>query len=149
MFDIGFSELVLIFVIGLVVLGPERLPKAARTLGLWIGRAKSTFNNLRNELEREAFNQEMRDRMDEQMREMGLDEDSIRQARDSLLSPEDAARVHRRDEEREQHAHNEGSEAGRLIDQDETTPIDHPQTEEHGAEPPDNDEKGPEKHPDV
>ena len=88
MFDIGFSELALISIIGLVVLGPERLPKAARTVGYWVGRARSTFNHLRNELER----------MEKQMREMGLDEDSIREARDSLLSPDEVARARRRPE---------------------------------------------------
>ncbi|KAF0804727.1 Sec-independent protein translocase TatB [Alcanivorax xiamenensis] len=93
MFDVGFSELLLIFVIALVVLGPERLPKAARTLGYWIGRARSTFNNLRNELEREALNMDMRERMEKQMREMGLDEDSIRKAKDSLLSPDEVAQA--------------------------------------------------------
>ncbi|MBF5056891.1 Sec-independent protein translocase TatB [Alcanivorax sp. 521-1] len=96
MFDIGFSELTLIFVIGLVVLGPERLPKAARTVGYWMGRARSTFNHLRGELEREALNQDMRERMEKQMREMGLDEDSIREARDNLLSEQDIARARRR-----------------------------------------------------
>ncbi|EKF76128.1 Sec-independent protein translocase TatB [Alcanivorax hongdengensis A-11-3] len=90
MFDIGFAELALIFVIGLVVLGPERLPQVARTLGLWMGRARATFNHLRNELEREALTQDMRERMEKQMREMGLDEDSIRQAKDSLSKPDTA-----------------------------------------------------------
>ena len=54
MFDIGFFELVLIFVICLVVLGPERLPAVARTLGHWTGRARNAFNHLRYELESEA-----------------------------------------------------------------------------------------------
>ncbi|MFP1683724.1 Sec-independent protein translocase protein TatB [Alloalcanivorax sp. C16-1] len=101
MFDIGFSELTLIFVIGLVVLGPERLPKAARTVGYWMGRARSTFNHLRNELEREALNQDMRERMESQMREMGLDEDSIREARDNLLSEQEVARARRRPQTQE------------------------------------------------
>lgn len=77
MFDIGFSELLLVLVIGLLVLGPERLPKAARTLGYWMGRARSTFNNLRNELEREALNQDMRQQLEKEMREMGLDKDGL------------------------------------------------------------------------
>ena len=93
MFDIGFAELTLIFVIGLVVLGPERLPTVARTLGQWIGRARSTFNHLKSELEREAVTQDMRERMEKQMREMGLDEDSIRDAHESLLSPEQIAQA--------------------------------------------------------
>jgi sec-independent protein translocase protein TatB len=43
MFDIGFSELVLVGVVALVVLGPERLPGAVRTASLWIGRIKRSF----------------------------------------------------------------------------------------------------------
>lgn len=89
MFDIGFSELLLVLVIGLLVLGPERLPKAARTLGYWMGRARSTFNNLRNELEREALNQDMRQQLEKEMREMGLDKDSLHET----LEPRDTAKT--------------------------------------------------------
>ncbi|HEY5568273.1 MAG TPA: Sec-independent protein translocase protein TatB [Gammaproteobacteria bacterium] len=53
MFDVGFSELVLLFVIGLLVLGPERLPKVATQLGRWVGRARRTASQLRHQLERE------------------------------------------------------------------------------------------------
>ncbi|MFK8017137.1 MAG: Sec-independent protein translocase protein TatB [Gammaproteobacteria bacterium] len=53
MFDVGFTELVLIFVIGLVVLGPERLPKVARTVGRWLGRARQMARSMQYELERE------------------------------------------------------------------------------------------------
>ena len=93
MFDIGFTELSLIAAIGLLVLGPERLPTVARTLGLWVGRARATFAHLRNELEREAINQDMKTRMEDQMRQMGLDENTIQQAKDSLLSPEQIAKA--------------------------------------------------------
>lgn len=54
MFDIGLSELVLILVIGLLVLGPERLPGVIRTTGLWVGRLRRSFNEIRGEIEREA-----------------------------------------------------------------------------------------------
>lgn len=54
MFDIAFTELVLIAVIGLVVLGPQRLPKVAGEIGRWIGRARRTVADLRRQLEREA-----------------------------------------------------------------------------------------------
>ncbi|HET8700736.1 MAG TPA: Sec-independent protein translocase protein TatB [Nitrococcus sp.] len=53
MFDIGFWELFLTALIALIVLGPERLPGVARTLGLWIGRARAAFYSVREEVERE------------------------------------------------------------------------------------------------
>lgn len=49
----GFQELVVLFVIGLVILGPERLPRVATQIGRWVGRARRTANQLRYELERE------------------------------------------------------------------------------------------------
>lgn len=53
MFDIGFSELVLTALVALIVFGPERLPHAARTAGLWIGRIKRVLADTRREVERE------------------------------------------------------------------------------------------------
>jgi sec-independent protein translocase protein TatB len=52
-FDVGFNELVLIFIIGLLVLGPQRLPKVAAEIGKWVGRARRTATELRRQLERE------------------------------------------------------------------------------------------------
>ncbi len=60
MFDVGFSELVLIAVLALIVLGPERLPVAARMLGLWVGRLKRSFNSVKAEVEREIGADEIR-----------------------------------------------------------------------------------------
>lgn len=54
MFDIGFMELLLIAVITLVVMGPQRLPQAVRTITLWIGRARQAFAAVRKELENEV-----------------------------------------------------------------------------------------------
>lgn len=54
MFEVGFSELVLCFVVALLVLGPQKLPAVARTLGRWTGRARSYMRNLSSELERET-----------------------------------------------------------------------------------------------
>jgi sec-independent protein translocase protein TatB len=53
MFDVGFGELVLLFVIGLLVLGPQKLPKVAAEIGKWVGRARRTATQLRRQLERE------------------------------------------------------------------------------------------------
>jgi sec-independent protein translocase protein TatB len=59
-FDIGFSELLLIAVVGLLVLGPERLPVAARTASLWIARIRRQFAEIRAEVEREIGADEIR-----------------------------------------------------------------------------------------
>ncbi|WHL18806.1 Sec-independent protein translocase protein TatB [Stenotrophomonas acidaminiphila] len=59
MFDIGFSELLLIGVVALVVLGPERLPKAARFAGLWVRRARNQWDSVKQELERELQAEEL------------------------------------------------------------------------------------------
>ena len=53
MFDIGFPEFFLAAVVALLVLGPERLPSALRTLGLWIGRLRRSYYNVKTEIERE------------------------------------------------------------------------------------------------
>lgn len=60
MFGISFSELLLVALVALLVLGPERLPGAARTAGLWIGRIKRSFNSIKEEVEREIGADEIR-----------------------------------------------------------------------------------------
>ncbi|MGA9469515.1 MAG: Sec-independent protein translocase protein TatB [Candidatus Macondimonas sp.] len=63
MFDIGFWELVLVFVIALVVLGPERLPAAARQAGLWVRRIRGLAHVAQQELERELKISELRQQL--------------------------------------------------------------------------------------
>ena len=53
MFDIGFSELVMVALVALVVIGPERLPKVARVAGMWVGRARRTLATVKHEIDRE------------------------------------------------------------------------------------------------
>lgn len=60
MFDIGFTELLLVGLVALVVLGPERLPGAVRTASLWVGRIKRSFNSIKAEVEREIGADEIR-----------------------------------------------------------------------------------------
>src|ERR1700739_2327673 len=60
MFGITFSELLLVGLVALLVLGPERLPGAARTAGLWVGRLKRSFNAIKQEVEREIGADEIR-----------------------------------------------------------------------------------------
>lgn len=56
MFDIGFAELLIIAVVGLLVIGPERLPGAIRTGSAWLGRIKRGFNDIKREVEQELHN---------------------------------------------------------------------------------------------
>ena len=60
MFDIGFSELLVIALVALVVLGPERLPKAARFAGLWMRRARAQWYSVKSELERELAAEDLK-----------------------------------------------------------------------------------------
>lgn len=53
MFDVGFWEIALIMVLALVVIGPERLPGAARTIGLWVGKTRRYIEGVRNDVEQE------------------------------------------------------------------------------------------------
>lgn len=61
MFDIGALELVLIGVVALLVVGPERLPKLARTAGLWMGHARRAFASVKDEIDREIKAEELKE----------------------------------------------------------------------------------------
>lgn len=54
MFDIGFSELIVIALVALIVIGPERLPRVARTLGALLGRAQRYVNDVKADIQREV-----------------------------------------------------------------------------------------------
>src|SRR5690554_5101184 len=64
MFDLGFGELLLVALVALVVLGPERLPKAARFAGLWVRRARAQWYSVKSELERELAADELKRNLD-------------------------------------------------------------------------------------
>jgi len=72
-FDIGFLEIVIIASIALVVLGPERLPRAARTAGLWVGRARRMVADVKSDIDREIRESELAD-----MRKLGEEVNSIK-----------------------------------------------------------------------
>ncbi|MEZ9655593.1 Sec-independent protein translocase protein TatB [Vibrio splendidus] len=73
MFDIGFWELVLISVVGLVVLGPERLPVAIRSVSKFIGQAKSMANSVKDELSHELKVQELQENL-RKAEKMGMED---------------------------------------------------------------------------
>ena len=84
MFDIGFSELVLCFVVALIVLGPEKLPGVARTLGRWTGTARSYLRNLSVELEREAHTAEIMKNVKEAKQAFESEAGTVREAAQKL-----------------------------------------------------------------
>lgn len=63
MFDIGFLELMVVGILGLLVLGPERLPKAARTVGLFLGKIRRTMSNFQDDLERQVRTDELKEKL--------------------------------------------------------------------------------------
>src|SRR5690554_6611811 len=66
MFDVSFTELMLIGVVALVVIGPERLPKVARTVGHLLGRAQRYVNDVKSDIQREVELEDLR-KMKEEM----------------------------------------------------------------------------------
>jgi sec-independent protein translocase protein TatB len=64
MFEVGFTELLLIFALALLVLGPQKLPKLAQQVGRWVGRARAMARQFRDQLEEEANNLETKMNVD-------------------------------------------------------------------------------------
>lgn len=97
MFDIGFSELLLIAVVALVVLGPERLPKAARFAGLWVRRARGQWDSVKQELERELHAEEIKRNLRDVRQSMQQAETEMR---DQARGVQDQADAFRQEVER-------------------------------------------------
>lgn len=79
MFDIGLSELLLLGAVALIVLGPEKLPHAARMAGAWYGRIRRTLANVQAEIANEVQLSEMRQKMNEELAQ-------IREAKDDFAT---------------------------------------------------------------
>lgn len=74
MFDVGFWELVLVALVTLIVVGPERLPQLARTAGLWMGRLRRMADGVREEIQRELAAEELKKNLKNLEQESGLEE---------------------------------------------------------------------------
>lgn len=66
MFEVGFSELLMVGLVSLLVIGPEKLPKVARVAGLWLGRMRAISANLKAEIHHELELEEMKQIMQQQ-----------------------------------------------------------------------------------
>ncbi len=100
MFDMGFAELLLIAVIGLLVIGPKRMPEAIRVLGYWLGKLRRSVNSARQEMEREfglddmrkdLHNQSLLAQFEKERRQIEHSLSSSKPATDSTLTSENNA----------------------------------------------------------
>ncbi|MEE9355548.1 MAG: Sec-independent protein translocase protein TatB [Methylococcaceae bacterium] len=60
MFDVGFWELIIIMIVALLVVGPERLPKLARTVGLWVGKGRRMVQSVKSDIDKELAAEELK-----------------------------------------------------------------------------------------
>jgi len=86
MFDIGFAELVLIAIVALLVIGPERLPRVARTAGLWVGKMRGFVSSVQSDINQELKADELKKIMAEQAESTGVHEilEDVREAKESI-----------------------------------------------------------------
>ena len=84
MFDIGFSEILVIFILALIVLGPEKLPRVVREIGRWVGRARAMARQFQEQLEDEVDVDRNRTTRPEPVRPVG----GVPPASSSPLTPE-------------------------------------------------------------
>lgn len=68
MFDIGFWELSLIGIVGLLVIGPERMPAVARTVGKWMGRANRFIANVKDDINKELKDEDLKKILEKQQK---------------------------------------------------------------------------------
>lgn len=91
MFDIGFAELIIIAVVGLLVIGPERLPGTIRTASLWLNRLRRGFNDIKQEVQQELHNdsvmQELRKTSDQFKAQADSLKQEVQEAGESLQPP--------------------------------------------------------------
>lgn len=103
MFDVGFAEIFLLSLIGLIVLGPEKLPRVARTLGSLVRRARTSWYGLRRSIEAELAEADVSAPIREAAREMeeagkSLDR-TIREVGDADLTPDSSSPEKTREKE--------------------------------------------------
>lgn len=84
MFDIGFTEIMIIGLVALIVIGPSRLPEAMRSCAMWIGRAKRMMGNVRRDLENEIGIDEIRQDLRNEKIMEGLKADAIADEKERL-----------------------------------------------------------------
>ena len=93
MFDIGFAELLIIAVVALIVIGPERLPGAVRAANTWINRIRRSFNEIKRDVQQELHNDAVLHDLRESGEQLKRETQALRQevqgdpGRDALADP--------------------------------------------------------------
>ena len=103
MFDVGFTEILLLSLVGLMVLGPERLPRVARTLGGMARKARSSWLNLRRSIEAEMRAEELKEPLKHFKDEIQDTVDEVKSGVDSIknfdpLKPDSAEKPGKTDD---------------------------------------------------
>lgn len=100
MFDIGFPELMVVSIVALLILGPERLPEALRTMGLWMGRLRRSFTSIKTELEKELGMDDIRRQLHNEsvMEEMQRIEAEVKNSLDTDAASNSSSDIHSDDD---------------------------------------------------
>jgi sec-independent protein translocase protein TatB len=101
MFDIGFWEMMLIGIVALVVIGPERLPAVARTLGRWTAKVRNFVANTRADIEKEFNSEEIRKLLDDKQGEINELRSMLNETRASIEQAKDQYIVRAIDDDEE------------------------------------------------
>lgn len=90
MFDLGFTEILLLGAIALIVLGPEKLPHAARMAGAWYARIRRSISNIQREIEQEVNGLEMKQRVERELASIRAAEQAMRDEINQIQTSTDA-----------------------------------------------------------
>lgn len=93
MFDVGFSELLMIALVALVVFGPERLPKLVKETSYWIRKVRGTMQSAKSEIDRELQLMELRATMEERRKAFLAEAEALGIEQNSILNPENQGAV--------------------------------------------------------
>ncbi|MCU7845446.1 MAG: Sec-independent protein translocase protein TatB [Candidatus Thiodiazotropha sp. (ex Monitilora ramsayi)] len=94
MFDVGFWELGIIALVALVVIGPERLPKVARTAGLWLGRGRRFVASVKADIDKEIKAEELKEILEKQVKQANPVHEVLEDTRQDLNQIKQDAEQH-------------------------------------------------------
>ena len=101
MFDIGFWELMILGLVALLVVGPERLPKLAHTAGKWLGKGRSVLSSVKAEIDKEIKAEELKQVLEEQKKKLNPLEDVIEETTETMRDFKNQTETTMRDAEKQ------------------------------------------------